>query len=213
MLRSTGLILTAFTWVSGAFAAPVHFNVTDAAGAPLANAVIMVETDEDVSSPVSFDWPNAMSQQDRQFAPYVLIVPKGSEVEFPNRDRFRHHVYSFSRGNRFELKLYGREEARYVTFDRAGVVAIGCNIHDDMIGFIRVVDTPHAIKTDHEGKATLDLPSRTMTVTAWHPMTRAKDNTSSIDIVSGETYALQLDVPGQPGRAPNHTSGHSAGHH
>ena len=148
MKLKTLALLSAMALASPAYGEIVEFKVTDTAGVPLPNAVVMAEMPNQPTTPTSFDWPNEMSQQNVQFDPFVLVVPKGSEVEFPNRDRFRHHVYSFSRGNRFEIELYGREESRFVTFEKAGVVAVGCNIHDGMIGFIRVVDTPYAAKTD-----------------------------------------------------------------
>lgn len=204
MRRLIGMALAICMCTANAMADPAQFSVTDASGEPLANAVIMVAASDGTPPPVAFDWPNAMSQQDRQFTPYVLIVPKGSEVEFPNRDRFRHHVYSFSKGNRFELKLYGREESRYVTFDKAGIVAVGCNIHDDMIGFIRVVDTPYAVKTGADGTATLDLPAGTQKVSAWHPTMRGDEETRSIDASTGQPHAFQLDVPSQTGHAKGH---------
>jgi len=165
------LVLTVCAALSAslAMAETVTFTVTDPAGAPVQHAVIMADIDDGATAPESFEWPNAMAQHHRKFIPHVLIVPVGSEVEFPNHDRFRHHVYSFSKGNRFELKLYGREEARYVSFEKSGIVAVGCNIHDDMIGFIRVVETPYAIQTDENGVATLDLPEGDAALTYWHP--------------------------------------------
>mgnify|MGYP001117492615 CR=1 FL=1 len=87
--------------------------------------------------------------------PYVLLVPKGATVAFPNLDRVRHHVYSFSKAKRFELKLYGQEENRTVTFDQAGTVAVGCNIHDQMSAFVKVVGTPYAERTDANGRVVI----------------------------------------------------------
>jgi plastocyanin len=121
------------------------------------------------SGPIKFSWPLEMKQKDLAFDPFVLIVPVGAEVTFPNLDRVRHHVYSFSKGNKFELKLYGKEEARSVTLEKAGIAAIGCNIHDEMVAYIRVVDTPYAAKTGADGKVTLDLPATATTATVWHP--------------------------------------------
>ena len=88
----------------------------------------------------------------------------------------RHHVYSFSTPKKFELKLYGREEARSVTFDRAGVVALGCNIHDSMSGFIIVVDTPYAAQTDAAGRVTFDAAPGAAKLSLWHPSIRAANN-------------------------------------
>ena len=83
-----------------------------------------------------------MAQENISFSPHVLIVPVGATVAFPNHDRVRHHVYSVSKPKKFDIKLYGRDETRTEAFDKPGVVALGCNIHDQMSGFIIVVDTP-----------------------------------------------------------------------
>ena len=124
-----------------------------------------------------------MEQKNIQFSPYILVAPVGSEVQFPNRDRVRHHVYSFSKGNRFELKLYGREETRSIAFSAPGIVAVDCNIHDNMIGYIRIVDTPFAVRTGADGKAVLtDLPTSTGNVTVWHPdLSGGKDVITAFD--------------------------------
>ncbi len=101
----------------------------------------------------------------------------GATVAFPNRDTVRHQVYSFSPAKSFELKLYGRDETRTVKFDRVGVIALGCNIHDSMVGFIKVVDTPFAAKTDAQGQVTLHgLPAGAGTLKVWHPYLKAAGN-------------------------------------
>ena len=118
-----------------------------------------------------------MAQKNIQFVPHVLIVPVGASVSFPNRDKVRHHVYSFSKAKKFDLKLYGRDETRSVVFDKPGVVALGCNIHDAMSGFILVVDTPYAMQTGADGHVTIaNVPAGGATVRLWHPAIRAPDN-------------------------------------
>lgn len=158
-------------WAAPAVAAQLDVTVVTPAGAPVADAVVMVRPDgAGPRGPIRFAWPYVMGQRKKAFEPFVLIVPVGAEVAFPNFDPFRHHVYSFSPAKRFELKLYGHDETRVVRFDKAGVVAVGCNIHDNMSAFIRVVDTPFAIKTGADGKAVIrDLPAGPVTVTIWHP--------------------------------------------
>lgn len=158
-----------------ALAGDLIVTVRDAAGRPTPNAVVMVRPASGVpAAPIRFPWPYTVAQQNIQFDPFVLVVPVGATVGFPNRDKVRHHVYSFSAGNKFELKLFGRDESRSVVFRAPGVAAIGCNIHDQMVGFIRVVDTPWAVKTGPDGVATLrDIPPGAATVTVWHPWLRA----------------------------------------
>lgn len=169
-LLGLGLLATA------ASAGNVEVQVRGPNGAPLADAVVTLVGPR-VSGPVRFPWPYVVKQQNISFQPHVLIVPVGASVTFPNMDNVRHHVYSFSKPKKFELKLYGHEEARTVVFDKPGVVAIGCNIHDQMSGFIVVVDTPYAAKTDASGRATIaDVPAGAATLNVWSAGLRAPGN-------------------------------------
>jgi plastocyanin len=154
--------------IAPAAAEKTTFMVSDASGNPVKDAVVMVAA-EAGAPPVKFSWPLEMKQENLTFQPYVLIVPAGADVKFPNFDKVRHHVYSFSKGNKFELKLYGKDESRSVKLEKPGIAAIGCNIHDTMVAFIRVVDTPYAAKTGADGKVVLDLPASAKLATVWHP--------------------------------------------
>jgi plastocyanin len=160
-----------------ALAGDVTVEVRDQAGRPVRDAVVMIRPAGGVApgTPMRVTWPMVMAQQNTQFAPYVLIVPVGSTVSFPNKDRVRHHVYSFSAAKKFELKLYGRDETRSVTFDKTGAVSLGCNIHDSMIAFIFVSDTPFAAKANADGMATVqDAPAGASTLLVWHPYLKAR---------------------------------------
>ena len=161
-----------------AHAATVSIDVRGADGRPLAGAVVSIEPPR--ATPAIGRGPYLVEQRDIQFQPRVLIVPVGASVGFPNRDRVRHHVYSFSKPKKFDLKLYGREDARSVTFDRPGVVALGCNIHDTMSGFIFVTATPFAAQTDAVGHVSLrNVPPGGATVRVWHPSIRGPGNSLS----------------------------------
>jgi hypothetical protein len=179
-----------------ALAGDLVMTVRDGAGRPVPNVVVMVRPAGGVpAGPIRFPWPYTVAQQNIQFDPFVLIVPVGATVGFPNRDKVRHHVYSFSAGNKFELKLFGKDETRSVVFKAVGVAAIGCNIHDAMVGFIRVVDTPWAVKTGADGVATLrGVPAGAATVTVWHPYLRAPKNEVVRKSVFTATGALRDSV-------------------
>ena len=153
----------------GAQAGTVQVDVSDAAGKPLADAVVFLDSAEarkQVKPLVGVE----MAQEKRQFVPGVLVVPVGTEVLFPNRDSVRHHVYSFSPAKKFELKLYSGTPSTPVLFDKSGVVALGCNIHDQMVGWVLVVDTPYYARTPAAtGKVQLDnVPPGTYTLRTWH---------------------------------------------
>ncbi|MDB5438988.1 MAG: methylamine utilization protein [Caulobacteraceae bacterium] len=182
VLAATAIMVLA---PSLALASDLVVTVRDDKGAPVKDAVIMAYPASGLpKGPIKFPWDYKVTQQNIQFNPFVLIVPVGAQVLFPNLDKVRHHVYSFSAGNRFELKLYGREEERVVTFKTVGSAAIGCNIHDQMAAYIQVVDTPYAIKTGADGVATLTgLPEGAAKVRVWQPFMRTAKNEVAIAAV------------------------------
>ena len=175
MRIATALLLLAAP--TSAQAATVDIVVRGADGKPLAGAVVFVDTPRKPAAPIRFAWGTEMAQHNIAFDPHVLIVPIGSTVTFPNKDKVRHHVYSFSKVKAFNLKLYGRDQVPTVLFDKPGIVALGCNIHDSMSGFIKVVDTPFAARSNGAGQVQIAaLPAGAATVTVWHPNLRGKDN-------------------------------------
>lgn len=157
--------------------------VRDDRGLPISEAVVMVYPAGGTNKALRFG-PNVMAQKNLAFAPGTLIAAKGASISFPNFDRVRHSIYSFSKAARFEINLYGKDQTRSQSFPIAGSVALGCNIHDNMRGYIRVVDTPFAAKTDRNGLANLsDLPVGAVTVKIWHPLARTTGNESTYKAV------------------------------
>jgi len=149
-------------------AVPLEVRAIDRAGQPLAQAVVTLESPA-ARAAVRPVRGLEMEQIDRQFVPPVRVVPLGSELRFPNRDRVRHHVYSISPTKTFDLKLFVGNEANPVLFDRAGVAVVGCNIHDEMIGWVVVVATPWHAVTGDDGRARLDAPAAVYRLQVWHP--------------------------------------------
>src|ERR1700683_1686726 len=89
-----------------------------------------------------------MAQKDKSFQPSLLVIPAGSQVEFPNRDPFFHNVFSLFEGKRFDLGLYEAGTTRVVRFDRLGISYIFCNIHPEMSAVVITIATPfYAIST------------------------------------------------------------------
>jgi plastocyanin len=119
-----------------------------------------------------------MDQVNTQFLPHILAIQKGSQVRFPNSDSIKHHVYSFSSTKTFELQLYKELESDPLLFSKPGVVAVGCNIHDWMLGYIFVVDTPYFNKTNIDGNVSLEMPDGEYQLNVWHP--RIQDELSTL---------------------------------
>ena len=183
-MRSLILAVLVALMAPCARAADLQIVVHDAKGQPVRDAVVTYYPQAGTGAgPIRFDWPYRMAQQNLKFDPFVLVAPVGATVAFPNRDTVRHQVYSFSPAHPFELKLYGRDETRTVKFDRVGVIALGCNIHDSMVGFIKVVDTPFAAKTDAQGQVELrGAPAGAGVLKVWHPYLKARGNELSEDV-------------------------------
>src|SRR6185437_2462729 len=92
-----------------------------------------------------------------------------------------------------ELKLYSHDETRTVKFDKAGVVAVGCNIHDNMTAFIRVVDTPYAGKSDARGAVVIhDVPEGAATIEVWHPYSKGSRDVVRQAIIPAATTTIKV---------------------
>ncbi|MEM1230243.1 MAG: methylamine utilization protein [Pseudomonadota bacterium] len=141
----------------------------DQQGQPLPNAVVTLR-DGVTAPPLPDSEPAIMRQRGQQFEPRLLLVPVGTLVSFPNEDATAHHVYSFSPTKPFELDLYKGDLHPPLRFDKAGVVVLGCNIHDAMRGVIYVTDAPSYARSDAQGMVTLPaLPGEQQELTLWHP--------------------------------------------
>ena len=131
-------------------AARLELSLVDDQGKPL---------DSVVAALIPANKPNfadkakgVMDQRNNQFTPGVLAVRVNTLVYFPNSDDVRHHVYSFSPAKRFELRLYHGLTAEPVLFDKPGLVVLGCNIHDSMVGYIYVVESEFFAVTANSGQ-------------------------------------------------------------
>ena len=201
-MRNLLLGLAALCLATPAAAGDVTVDVRDTAGRPVRDAVVMIRPAGGVpaGTPMKMSWPMVMAQQDIAFTPYVLIVPLGSAVSFPNKDKVRHHVYSFSTPKRFELKLYGKDESRSVTFDKPGAVSIGCNIHDSMIAYIYVTETPFAGKSNEAGVALVrGAPAGGAQMMVWHPDLKSRVPVGRALPVAGAAQRAAITVELRPG--------------
>ncbi|MEA3080380.1 MAG: hypothetical protein QOD54_48 [Sphingomonadales bacterium] len=155
-------------------AVPLNVRVVDASGHPVRDAVVTLYPAGSAARPAHPGGRYVVAQQNLQFRPFLTVVPVGADVSFPNLDPTKHHVYSFSPAKKFELKLFAKDQSRTVHFDKAGVVALGCNIHDQMSAFIVVTDSAWTARTNSQGIASFsDAPNAPARLTLWHPYLRA----------------------------------------
>src|SRR5438552_14554473 len=173
MLRGILLALALAGAATPLAAASLSVRVVDSSGRPVRDAVVTLYPSAGARAPHA-SGRYLISQQNLQFHPFLTIVPVGADVSFPNFDPTKHHVYSFSAAKRFELKLFARDQSRTVHFDKPGVVALGCNIHDQMSAFIFVTDTNWTARTNAQGIASFgDAPNAPSRIAVWHPYLRA----------------------------------------
>jgi plastocyanin len=158
--QSLGVTLAvAGLWASAAgpaTAADVTAAVRDLGNQPIEDVVVLAAPEGRAAPLPEKPGREIVDQINLEFVPHVKPVVVGSPVYFPNKDDVRHHVYSFSPAKRFELPLYSGTPAAPVVFDRPGIVAIGCNIHDWMLGYIYVAETPYLARTGADGRARLE---------------------------------------------------------
>lgn len=153
-----------------ASAATVRVHVTAPDGSAVPDVVATVTPLDGAMPRAAATAEATMDQLGRRFVPLVLAVRTGTKVDFPNNDTVSHQVYSFSPSKRFQLPLYKGEAHPPLTFDSAGLVVLGCNIHDEMVGYIFVTDTPWFAVTASDGSASIrEVPAGRYRVELWGP--------------------------------------------
>lgn len=159
-------------------------------GKPVEDAAVVVEP---ASGTMPLKHKTATIEQfDREFIPYLTIVQTGTAIEFPNRDPFKHHIYSFSPAKVFGIKLYAGKPAQPVVFDKPGEVALGCNIHDWMEAYILVVNSSYFAKTNKKGRALInDVPAGQYRLRLWHPREKVALPLRDIEIADAP---IKLDL-------------------
>jgi plastocyanin len=193
-----------YAWLSLAAplqAATLVIHVLTADGRPLPGAVV---TAQPLDGPPHHVPPQhaVMDQINRAFDPDLLVIPVGSTIEFPNSDSVSHQIYSFSPPKRFQLPLYRGKPYPPVSFDSAGVVTLGCNIHDQMLAYVLVTDAPYFGRTDSSGAWSAEVTHGHYKVTLWHPRVRDEGADLERQLTVGDSdraeLTLRLAKPLQP---------------
>lgn len=190
-------------------AGSLRAKVTQPNGSAVADTIVVVEPLDAPAPPLQGTKTEIVDQIDKQFVPYVKAIRAGSFVSFPNKDNIRHQVYSFSPAKQFELPLYAGTPAAPIKFDTPGVVTLGCNIHDWMIGYVYVTDTPWYAKTGEDGQATVDhIPAGRYAVHIWHPRMKESEDDTKREVTisesgsSDQSWTIDLKPDFRPRRAP-----------
>ncbi len=188
-MRHFGLLVLVLSAASS-FAGDIDVLVVDRDGQPVADVVVFATRVDGQAPRPTPTTVAVMDQVGKRFVPHQLVVQTGTPVRFPNSDTVAHHVYSFSHPNKFMLPMYKGEQHPPVTFEHSGVVVLGCNIHDHMLGYILVIDSTTFAKTDGSGKASLSLDRpQDYEIKIWSP--RIRDGAELLS-----KMVLMSDTPG-----------------
>lgn len=190
------LLLFALSSGTSALASIVTVTVHSTSGAAAQDALLVFDPRDATPPPVKASV--AIDQVNKRFVPRVVILRTGTAVTFPNSDHIRHQVYSFSPAKQFSLKLYAGSPKEEVIFDKPGLVILGCNIHDSMVGFVAVVDSPYFGKVPASGEIALDLPPGRYALRVWHPNLAAPLNPTAITVgAAAQAVSLVIDIDAQ----------------
>jgi len=206
-MRSKILALQVFALALAAPAAAGALVVTvvDGSGHAMRDAVVSLVPNEVSRMPAAatlLGVTKIIDQQNEMFVPLVSIVPAGGAIMFTNSDHTMHHVYSFAPIRQFEFVLNSGEKSGAVRFDHAGIAAVGCNIHDQMIAYVYVTESPWTVLTGADGIARLELPVGAYRTSLWHPeMAPGREVPATSVVIGNGPTTVTLTMPRLPVRA------------
>jgi len=154
-------------------------------------ASIAVYVDE--ISGKTFPPPSAhvvIDQKKMTFIPHVVVVLKGTTVDFLNSDSVGHNVYWPSVGGNkklaFNLGTWPQGVKKSFTFNDLGAAPLLCNVHPEMSGYVVVVATPYFAVTGKEGEFEIkDVPAGNYTLKTWSE--EGKPTTQAVTVTSSTT--------------------------
>jgi len=174
-----------------AVAADLDVRVADARGGAVADAVVTAVPRAGSPPLPAQSRLHVIDQKNETFIPYIEVFRPGDRVIFHNSDSTRHHAYSFAPARQFEFVLAPGESSAPLQLDQVGVIAVGCNIHDQMITYFYVTDAPFVARSTSDGRAHVDLPAGSFDVRVWHPRQRpgSPDNAQTFAAAAGSAPA------------------------
>ena len=200
-LRSS-LFLPALLLPFAAAASDLTVTVRDLDSSPLMDVAVYAEPVKG-STPAPSNDQATIDQVNREFVPLVSVIRTGTEVTFPNSDNMRHSIYSFSPAKTFTIKLYYGRQAPPVRFDKPGIVVLGCNIHDAMVAWVVVVDTPYFGKTSANGVSVLKgLEPGDYHVSVWYPGPQKAPTVSEVHVDADHDARLDIKIDGSASPLP-----------
>jgi plastocyanin len=133
-----------------------------------------------------------MDQRKLTFIPHVLVVVKGTTVDFLNSDAVGHNVYWPSvSGNKklaHNMGTWPQGIKKSSTFNDLGAASLLCNVHSEMSGYVVVTPTPYFAVTGKDGSYEIkDVPAGHYTLKTWSE--EGKPTTAPVDVAAGGATA------------------------
>lgn len=204
LTNSVAYILLFFIGVVGtntAFANQLAIQTYDTKKKPLSNVVAYaIPRDKALLATLRAKYAKnpqlvAIEQRNKVFEPYISVFQTGTKVRFVNNDNVKHHIYSFSQAKTFEIPLHSGEPLKPLVFNEAGIVTLGCNIHDWMMAYALVVDTPFYAMSNAQGLLTLNnLPQGQYDLMLWHPQQKAFRTRPKIITIPSKNKTLTFNI-------------------
>jgi len=186
-----------FLFLSGqALANSITVTVIDPKKAEVKGVIVYLTPSDKPSGNYTKTQPLIISQNKKKFTPYIAVLQKGQKIKFNNQDDVTHHIYSVSGKNRFDFKIKAGEHNSNINISTLGEVAMGCNIHDWMSGYVLVVDTPYFNNTTSTGRSHFEnIPSGNYKLTIWHPQLETNNNEFKTDVIIQKEQNFEITLP------------------
>ena len=190
------IVPSAFVFLMAAVAAQagtIHGKVTGAKG----ESVVYIDAVPGKNFPAPAQHA-VMDQKGLMFTPHLMVVQKGTTVDFRNEDSVEHNVFwpSIS-GNKslgHNMGTWPRGQQRSFQFNTTGIVPLLCNVHPDMLGYIVVSPTPYFAITDKTGAFKIDnVPNGTYRLTAWNERDKMRTTTVSVTVSGDASVNVALN--------------------
>jgi len=152
----------------------------------LTRVVVYVASDAVLDAPKAPREHATVMQKKKAFVPNFLVIPVGTDVEFPNWDSFDHNVFSLSKAApAFDLDRYPRGQSKTRTFEKVGVVQTFCNIHPEMRAIIFVTPNDYFSRADAAGKFEIkNVPPGHYEIVAWQE--RCGEQRQAVEVRPGD---------------------------
>ncbi len=187
VVRAAVLVLIFHLSAVAVQAGEIKGTVTAAGGNAASNAAVWVGA----IAGKTFTPPTkqaTIDQKHMKFIPHVLVILKGTTVEFTNSEPTLHNVFwPWVGGNKKLANNLGTRpmgQKLSFTFNNLGVVPLLCNVHTEMSGYIVVVSTPYfAVAGSDGGFDIKDVPAGHYTLKYWSEE-GSKVNSQAVDVAA-----------------------------